>query len=97
MMGWAYARDSPEEAAKIVTAAGSQLGASHQLWTTNEVNKLIWPLTKGARGAEGRPSRRGRKELRPYHRRAEGGWQLTAAVRSDRPDDSAGAHSDPPR
>ena len=36
-----------EEAAEIVTAAGSQLGASHQLWMTNEVNKLIWPSTNG--------------------------------------------------
>jgi NitT/TauT family transport system substrate-binding protein len=45
--GWAYVRDHPEEAAKIVTAAGSQLGESHQLWMTNEVNKLIWPSTAG--------------------------------------------------
>ncbi|KAA1397967.1 ABC transporter substrate-binding protein [Aeromicrobium ginsengisoli] len=45
--GWVYARDNPEEAAKIVTAAGSQLGESHQLWMTNEVNKLIWPSTHG--------------------------------------------------
>lgn len=45
--GWAYARDNPEEAAQIVAAAGSQLGESHQLWMTNEVNKLIWPSTNG--------------------------------------------------
>ncbi len=45
--GWVYARDNPEQAAKIVTAAGSQLGESHQLWQTNEVNKLIWPATAG--------------------------------------------------
>jgi NitT/TauT family transport system substrate-binding protein len=45
--GWVYARDNPEEAADIVTAAGSQLGQSHQLWMTNEVNKLIWPSTGG--------------------------------------------------
>jgi NitT/TauT family transport system substrate-binding protein len=45
--GWVYTRDHPEEAAKIVTAAGSQLGESHQLWMTNEVNKLIWPSTHG--------------------------------------------------
>jgi NitT/TauT family transport system substrate-binding protein len=45
--GWAYVRDHPEEAAKIVTAAGSQLGESHQLWMTNEINKLIWPSTNG--------------------------------------------------
>jgi NitT/TauT family transport system substrate-binding protein len=45
--GWIYARDNPEQAAKIVTAAGSKLGESHQLWMTNEVNKLIWPSTSG--------------------------------------------------
>jgi NitT/TauT family transport system substrate-binding protein len=45
--GWAYVRDNPEAAAEIVTAAGSQLGTSHQLWMTNEINKLIWPSTNG--------------------------------------------------
>ncbi len=45
--GWVYARDNPEEAAKIVTDAGSTLGESHQLWMTNEINKLIWPSTAG--------------------------------------------------
>lgn len=45
--GWAYARDNPERAARIVTEAGSQLGESHQLWMTNEINKLIWPSTDG--------------------------------------------------
>ncbi len=45
--GWAFARDNPEDAATIVTEAGSQLGESHQLWMTNEVNKLIWPSTSG--------------------------------------------------
>jgi NitT/TauT family transport system substrate-binding protein len=45
--GWIYARDNPDEAAKIVTAAGSQLGESHQLWMTNEINKLIWPSGAG--------------------------------------------------
>ncbi|HEV2931036.1 MAG TPA: ABC transporter substrate-binding protein, partial [Propionibacteriaceae bacterium] len=33
--------------AKIVTDAGSTLGESHQLWMTNEINKLIWPSTAG--------------------------------------------------
>ncbi|TFB47548.1 ABC transporter substrate-binding protein [Cryobacterium tagatosivorans] len=45
--GWIYAAENPEDAAGIVTAAGSQLGQSHQLWMTNEVNKLIWPSTNG--------------------------------------------------
>jgi NitT/TauT family transport system substrate-binding protein len=46
--GWVYVRDNPEDAAKLVTTAGSKLGESHQLWMTNEVNKLIWPSTGGA-------------------------------------------------
>ena len=46
--GWIYVRDHPEDAAQIVTSAGSKLGQSHQLWMTNEVNKLIWPSTGGA-------------------------------------------------
>lgn len=45
--GWIYTRDNPEKAADIVTAAGSTLGTSHQLWMTNEVNKLIWPSKNG--------------------------------------------------
>ena len=56
--GWVYARDNPEEAAKIVTAAGSQLGESHQLWMTNEVNKLIWPSTAGVGMITTRPGSR---------------------------------------
>lgn len=45
--GWEYAKDNPEEAASIVTESGSTLGQSHQLWMTNETNKLIWPATGG--------------------------------------------------
>ena len=46
--GWVYARDNAEKAAAIVVDKGSSLGESHQLWQTNEVNKLIWPSTAGA-------------------------------------------------
>ena len=45
--GWIYARDNPEEAAQIVVDSGSQLGASHQLWMVNEINRLIWPSDEG--------------------------------------------------
>jgi len=45
--GWIYAMGDPQAAADIVTAAGSTLGTSHQLWMANEVNKLIWPSTNG--------------------------------------------------
>ncbi len=45
--GWAYCRDNLESCATIVTDAGSTLGASHQQWMMNEVNKLIWPASDG--------------------------------------------------
>ena len=48
--GWIYVRDNPKKSADIVTAAGSTLGTSHQLWMTNEVNKLIWPSANGGIG-----------------------------------------------
>ena len=47
MQGWAYCRDNPEACRDIVIAQGSTLGASHQLWQMNEVNKLIWPSENG--------------------------------------------------
>ncbi|OAA26184.1 NitT/TauT family transport system substrate-binding protein [Frankia sp. EI5c] len=47
LRGWAYCRDNAEECRDLVVAAGSQLGASHQLWQMNEVNKLIWPTPEG--------------------------------------------------
>jgi len=47
IQGWAYCRDNPEECADIVTAAGSTLGATHQLWMMNEISKLIWPSPDG--------------------------------------------------
>jgi len=46
--GWAYCRDNAEECRDLVVARGSKLGASHQLWQVNEVNKLIWPSPNGA-------------------------------------------------
>jgi NitT/TauT family transport system substrate-binding protein len=45
--GWAYCRDNPESCRDIVVEKGSTLGASHQLWQMNEVNKLIWPAENG--------------------------------------------------
>jgi NitT/TauT family transport system substrate-binding protein len=47
MEGWIYCRDNVEACADIVVAAGPTLGASHQLWQMNEVNKLIWPSENG--------------------------------------------------
>ena len=48
IQGWAYCRDNVQACADIVVAKGSKLGASHQLWQMNEVNKLIWPAAGGA-------------------------------------------------
>jgi len=45
--GWVYCRDNPEKCRDIVVAKGSKLGASHQLWQMNEINKLIWPSPGG--------------------------------------------------
>ena len=47
LQGWAYCRDNVEECRDIVVAKGSKLGASHQLWQMNEINKLIWPAPNG--------------------------------------------------
>jgi NitT/TauT family transport system substrate-binding protein len=47
ILGWIDARDDPQASADAVTAAGSTLGTSHQLWMANEINKLIWPSTSG--------------------------------------------------
>jgi len=45
--GWAFCRDNPEKCRDIVVAKGSKLGASHQLWQMNEINKLVWPSPNG--------------------------------------------------
>ncbi|MEO8696305.1 MAG: ABC transporter substrate-binding protein [Acidimicrobiales bacterium] len=45
--GWIYCRDNAQKCADVVVAKGSKLGKSHQLWQMNEINKLIWPSTKG--------------------------------------------------
>ena len=47
LQGWAYCRDNVQECVDIVVAKGSKLGASHQLWQMNEINKLIWPAPNG--------------------------------------------------
>jgi NitT/TauT family transport system substrate-binding protein len=47
LQGWAFCRDNVEECRDMVLARGSRLGASHQLWQMNEINKLIWPAGNG--------------------------------------------------
>jgi NitT/TauT family transport system substrate-binding protein len=48
IQGWAFCRDNTQACTDSVVAKGSKLGASHQLWQMNEVNKLIWPASMGA-------------------------------------------------
>jgi NitT/TauT family transport system substrate-binding protein len=48
LRGWAFCRDNATKCRDIVVAKGSKLGASHQLWQMNEINKLIWPSPNGA-------------------------------------------------
>jgi NitT/TauT family transport system substrate-binding protein len=45
--GWIYCASHPTDCRDMVVQAGSKLGASHQLWQTNEANKLIWPSPDG--------------------------------------------------
>jgi NitT/TauT family transport system substrate-binding protein len=45
--GWIYCAAHPQECRDMVVQAGSKLGASHQLWQTNEANKLVWPSPQG--------------------------------------------------
>jgi NitT/TauT family transport system substrate-binding protein len=45
--GWIFCRDNFDECVDIVLANGPALGASHQAWQLNEINKLIWPSPAG--------------------------------------------------
>jgi NitT/TauT family transport system substrate-binding protein len=48
IQGWSYCREYVQACADLIVSKGSKLGASHQLWQMNEVNKLIWPSAGGA-------------------------------------------------
>ena len=45
--GWAFCRDNVKACTAIVLKNGPTLGAGHQLWQMNEVNRLIWPTPLG--------------------------------------------------
>jgi len=45
--GWIFCRDNFDACVDIVLANGPALGASHQAWQLNEINKLIWPSPDG--------------------------------------------------
>jgi len=47
LKGWAYCRDNQADCVKTVLDQGPTLGAGHQSWQMNEINKLIWPNKLG--------------------------------------------------
>ena len=69
-----------------MVAAGSQLGASHQLWQMNEINKLIWPSPDGIGDDR-------RRRLEPHRRhRAEHARTSRASTVLTAPADRRGLH-----
>ena len=83
LQGWAFCRDNISACRDIVVSKGSKLGASHQLWQMNEVNKLIWPADGGAGVIDSAAWER-TSSLSQSAKNLEGGTVLTAA-----PDDGA--------
>lgn len=47
LQGWVTCRDNADHCVDSVVKQGSALGRTHQEWMMNEINKLIWPGTKG--------------------------------------------------
>jgi NitT/TauT family transport system substrate-binding protein len=45
--GWIYCRDHQADCVDIVLKNGPTLGAGHQTWQMNEINRLIWPAPLG--------------------------------------------------
>ena len=82
MEGWAYCRDNVEECRDIVVSKGSTLGASHQLWQMNEVNKLIWPSPDGI-GFINQAAWDRTVEISQNTKNLDGATVLTAAPSSD--------------
>ncbi|MEV0720990.1 ABC transporter substrate-binding protein [Asanoa sp. NPDC050611] len=76
--GWAYCRDNPEACRDLVVKRGSKLGASHQLWQVNEVNKLVWPAPAGA-GVIDETAWRATVDLSMTTKNADGQTVLTKA------------------
>ena len=82
IQGWAFCRDNAEACRDIVVAKGSKLGASHQLWQMNEVNKLIWPSAMGA-GMIDQAAWDRTSTLAQETKNLEGSTVLTAAPSAD--------------
>jgi NitT/TauT family transport system substrate-binding protein len=45
--GWIYCRSHMKDCVNIVLKNGPTLGAGHQTWQMNEINRLIWPNAYG--------------------------------------------------
>lgn len=45
--GWAASAEDPEQASEFTIDAGSGWDPVHELWMTNESNKLVWPADNG--------------------------------------------------
>ncbi|MFZ9084352.1 MAG: ABC transporter substrate-binding protein [Ilumatobacteraceae bacterium] len=82
LQGWAYCRDNVQDCADILVSSGSMLGASHQLWQMNEVNKLIWPSAGGA-GVIDKAAWDRTAALSQETKNLEGSTVLTAAPDAD--------------
>lgn len=82
--GWAYCRDNAESCRDIVVKAGSKLGASHQLWQVNEINKLIWPSPSAGAGTIDEAAWKRTVEVALQAKNADG-----ATVLTKQPDDKA--------
>ena len=82
LQGLAFCRDNAEACRDIVVAKGSKLGASHQLWQMNEVNKLIWPSDMGA-GMIDQAAWDRTASLSQETKNLEGSTVLTAAPSAD--------------
>ena len=79
LKGWVYCRDNAAGVPRHrPRSQSSTLGASHQLWQMNEINKLIWPSTERHRlhrpGGVG-PHRRDRPGARKNLEGSDGAHQ----------------------
>ena len=101
--GWIWCRDHYRDCVNIVLKNGPTLGRGHQTWQMNEINRLIWPSSRGrsdeARrgGANGRRRHPGQADHEEAddvvpHRPGEGGGGGTAQAGDRR---AAGSGSRP--
>jgi NitT/TauT family transport system substrate-binding protein len=80
--GWIYCASKPQDCRDMVVAAGSKLGASHQLWQTNEANKLIWPSAQGI-GMVDKAAWNRTISIAEHTKNADGQTVLTAAPQGE--------------